>query len=256
MSREPRTDAGAGSTDGDGTTMPISGVLDALIGDFPDISISKIRFLESRGLVTPERAPSGYRRFSDGDVERLRQILTMQRDHFLPLRVIRERLEADEGRPGASEAGATGGSVVLPSELSPRTSARFRAPDPASDHLDAVDVARLAGLSAAELNELVRFGIVEPEDGRYSRGELRVAKAAGAFLQRGIEARHLKAWRVAAEREAGMLEQIIAPLSRQNAPDATTRAREIADDLIDMGNTIREAIIVKALRPTLGSAGD
>jgi DNA-binding transcriptional MerR regulator len=237
-------------------TMPIGSVLDALIDDFPDISISKIRFLESRGLITPERAPSGYRRFSGVDVERLRWILTMQRDYFLPLRVIRERLEDGVDASGAAATADHVPSIAAP-ELSPRTpSSRFRAPGPESDNVDAADVARMAGLTASQLAELVHFGIVEPEGDRYSRDELRIAKAAGAFLQRGIEARHLKAWRVAAEREAGMLEQIVVPLSRQNAPDATTRAREVADDLIDMGNTIREAIIVKSLRRSLGSAGD
>ena len=181
----------------------------------------------------------------------------MQRDYFLPLRVIKERLDAgaDVTQDGAAA------SVAPAPEMPSRTpSSRFRAPGPDSERLDAADIARLAGLSVGQLDELVRFGLVEPDDsaegGSYSRDELRVAKAAGAFLQRGIEARHLKAWRVAAEREAGLLEQIVIPLSRQSSPDATTRAREVADELIDMGNTIREAIIVKSLRRNLGSSGD
>lgn len=245
-----------------GDMMPISRVLDSLQADFPDVSVSKIRFLETRGLVTPHRAPSGYRRFSSDDVDRLRWILTMQRDYFLPLRVIKERLESGAGAPesGPVEGGSDAGSIAPPTMAARTPSSRFRAPGPDNERLEPADLARLAGLTPAQLDDLARFGLVEAvetEDGpRYGREELRVAQAAGTFLQRGIEARHLKAWRVAAEREAGMLEQIITPLRHQNTPDATTRAREVADDLIDMGNTIREAIIVKELRKSLGTTAD
>lgn len=232
----------------------IGEVLTLLQADFPDVSISKIRFLESRGLVTPHRAPSGYRKFVDADVERLRWILTMQRDQFLPLRVIKERL--DEGSIDTSEPSESAAPIEPP-----RTpSSRFRTPTPGVDDLEPADLARLAGLSAPQLDSLVRFGIIEPHDtvngSRYSRDELKVAKAASAFMRHGIEARHLKAWRVAAEREAGMLEQIIRPISRQGSTSAQNRAREAAEDLIDMGNAIREAIIVKSLRQGLGLTSD
>ena len=236
--------------------VPISKVLDELQDAFPDITVSKIRFLESRGLVNPYRAASGYRRYSENDIGRLRWVLTMQRDHFLPLRVIKERLDSGELDTEVEE-----GETVPKPALPPRTpSSRFRAPGPASERLAPADLARLAGVTAEQLDDLVKFGLVEPvetEDGpRYERGELKVAKAAHAFLTHGIEARHLKAWRVAAEREAGMLEQIIVPMTRHSTPDATTRAREVADELIDQGNAIREAIIVKVLRDSLGYSGD
>ena len=236
--------------------VPISKVLDELQDAFPDITVSKIRFLESRGLVNPYRAASGYRRYSEDDIGRLRWVLTMQRDHFLPLRVIKERLDSGELETEV-EAGASVPKPALP----PRTpSSRFRAPGPESERLTPADLARLAGVSAEQLENQVKFGLVEPvetdEGPRYERSELKVAKAAHTFLSHGIEARHLKAWRVAAEREAGMLEQIILPMSRQSTPDATTRAREVTDELIDQGNAIREAIIVKVLRASLGYSSD
>jgi len=122
------------------------------------------------------------------------------------------------------------------------------------------DLARLAGLSAQQLDQLIQFGLLDPHDDgqgpRFTRDELKVAKAAAGFLQHGIEPRHLKAWRVAAEREAGMLEQIVVPVTRKGSPESAARARQVADDLVDMGNVIRETIIVKLLRERLGYSSD
>lgn len=236
----------------------IGEVLSLLQDDFPDVSISKIRFLESRGLVEPHRAPSGYRKFAATDVDRLRWILTMQRDHFLPLRVIKERL--DEGPAPVDDVGNESSSASAPDAVPRPKTSRFRTPGPAGDDLDPSDLSRLAGLSAQQLDQLIQFGLIEPHDDgsgpRFTRDELRVAKAAASFLQHGIEPRHLKAWRVAAEREAGMLEQIVMPIARKGSPQAAGRAREVADDLVDMGNIIRETIIVKSLRDRLGFGSD
>lgn len=262
--------------------LSIGEVLALVQTDFPDVTISKIRFLESRGLVTPHRAPSGYRKFGDAEVERLRWILTMQRDHFLPLRVIKERLDAGEDvsapiglTPADSEStsvAALGGdnpaNATAPASASPdrkpapepTPTSRFRAPGPDTDMVTPDDFARLASLDAAKVNDLVKFGLIDVEDTdsgpRYSRDSLRVARAAGAFLRHGIEPRHLKAWRVAAEREAGMLEQILTPMARQGSAEAARQARETADTLIDMGNVIREAILVRTLREGVGIESD
>lgn len=253
--------------------LSIGEVLSQVQTDFPDVTISKIRFLESRGLVEPQRAASGYRQFSDADIRRLRWILTMQRDHFLPLRVIKERLEADgdaavEAAPSAAPPQAAGAaprkvgaeSVALAPSAAPTHSSRFRSSTPGVDDLSPEDFARLASLDATKVSELVKFGLIEPHDNgegpRYTREALQVAKASAAFLAHGIEPRHLKAWRVAAEREAGMLEQIVRPLSHQGSKDAQQRACEVADTLIDMGNAIRESIIVRSLRDSLGIESD
>lgn len=257
----PTSDLGNDLDDGPVDHKSIGEVLSLLQDDFPEVSISKIRFLESRGLVEPHRAASGYRKFSAEDVDRLRWILTMQRDHFLPLRVIKERL--DEGPvPIAEVAGDDDAPMPAPAAAAvprPRSS-RFRDPGPGGDDVDSADLGRLAGLSAHQLDQLIQFGLIEshdtPSGPRFTREELRVAKAAASFLQHGIEARHLKAWRVAAEREAGMLEQIVIPIARKGSPQADSRAREVADDLVDMGNVIREAIIVKSLRNRLGFGSD
>jgi len=277
LSTELNPDAGA-------PQLSIGEVLTLVQADFPDVTISKIRFLESRGLVQPHRAPSGYRKFGDADVERLRWILTMQRDHFLPLRVIKERLDAGEdigaargngavttagstsvadlaaGAEGAAAPAAAAPAAAPAPAPEPTPTSRFRAPGPDTDMVEPDDFARLASLDAAKVNDLVKFGVIEVEETasgpRYSRESLRVARAAAAFLRHGIEARHLKAWRIAAEREAGMLEQILTPMLRQGSADASRQARETADNLIDMGNVIREAILVRTLREGVGIESD
>lgn len=231
----------------------IGEVLTLLQSEFPDVSISKIRFLESRGLVEPDRAPSGYRKFADGDIERLRSILVMQRDHFLPLKVIKERLEEGDAADTDSDAGV--GAVPAPTRVS-----RFRGSARDRDEFEPAEFARRAGLSAPQLDQLIRFGLLEPHDQgtgpRFSGEDLKLAKAAAAFLEHGIEARHLKAWRVAAEREAGMLEQIIVPVSRKGSRESDRRAIEVAEDLVDLGSVLRETIIVKLLRDRLGLVAD
>lgn len=266
------TELGLDDPKGPQKYMSIGEVLQQLEGDFHDISISKIRFLESRGLVEPHRAPSGYRKFVEDDVDRLRWILTMQRDHFLPLRVIKERLDSGETHDIAAEGSAPEVDSAATTRASATSapsgsggsrgsgSSRFVASPPSAEDLPPEELARLAGLSAPQLDQLLKFGLIEPRDSadgsRFCRDELHVAKAAAAFLQHGIEPRHLKAWRVAAEREAGMLEQIVMPLSRKGSGKAGERAREVADELVEMGNVIREAIIVKSLRGRLGPAAD
>lgn len=243
--------------DDDLDRMSIGEVLTVLQDEFPDVSISKIRFLESRGLVEPDRAPSGYRKFDGTDIDRLRWILSMQRDHFLPLRVIKERL--DQGEDVTAGLDGVGAEVSPAAVPRPRTS-RFRDPTGAGADLEPAELAKLAGLSAHQLDQLLRFGLIDPHDtgqgSRFTRDDLKVARAAAAFLEHGIEARHLKAWRVAAEREAGMLEQIVLPVTRKGSPASQARAREVADDLVEMGNVIRETIIVKLLRERLGFGSD
>ena len=194
--------------------MTIGAVLDSLKPDFPDISISKIRFLEAEGLVTPERTPSGYRHFSDEDVERLRYILTAQRDRFWPLKVIRESLDAlDRGLTPAEE----GGEAVRPQPPKPR-------PDedvPTAAELTRTTTLRLtreelaasAGLDAATMDALDTFGLLRRDaDGHYGEAALGIAHAAAGLAAYGIEPRHLRPFRTAADREIGLVQQVAAPL--------------------------------------------
>lgn len=194
--------------------MTIGAVLEALKPEFPDISISKIRFLEAEGLVTPERTPSGYRHFSDEDLERLRYILTAQRDRFWPLKVIRESLDAlDRGLTPAGE----GAEAVRPQPPKPR-------PDedvPTAAELTRTTTLRLtrdelaasAGLDAATMDALDTFGLLRTDaDGHYGEAALGIAHAAAGLAAYGIEPRHLRPFRTAADREIGLVQQVAAPM--------------------------------------------
>src|SRR3954447_14812948 len=202
----------------------IGQVLAALKGDFPDISISKIRFLESEGLLTPERAASGYRRYSQADVDRLRYVLSVQRDHYLPLRVIKQHLElVDRGEPapevptlprgGAGEAPLSGAEPRTP----PAAPAAVRAPV----RMTRADLLEASGLSDTALTELERTQIVQPRRGtvHYGRDALTLAVAARRMAEYGIDGRHLRAFKMSADREVGLVEQAIAPHLRRAGGD-------------------------------------
>ncbi len=370
------------------THLSIGEVLSLLQPEFPDITISKIRFLESQGLLDPERTPSGYRKFHDDDIERLRWILTQQRDHFLPLKVIKDRLAsgdlgsgtpegvlplaaespaAAEGqavaapgavatiaepqgdaaeRPSASpepsrpsepaapatsngrgtggdpsgngatpepapaadptdeapaddepstvaaaghdRAQAVGRLVEGPPEPEPEvveepaadevpTKGRRRhptghqpgAPTPepgdepeAADHGGVVltldELVERSGMSAREIGELERFGLITGEtDGQdtvYDEEALVVARLAAGFNRYGIEPRHLRMYKVAAEREAGLFEQLISPLLKQRRASARQQAVEMLEDLAELADDLRAAMVRSALRDYLGGS--
>jgi DNA-binding transcriptional MerR regulator len=219
-------------------TISIGEVLAQLRPDFPDVTISKIRFLESEGLIEPERSPSGYRRFSHDDVARLRYVLTVQRDHYLPLRVIKEQLDrlddgmelSHGGRPGAPH-GVAG---------------------PARDVRD-VRLSRTALLEAADigpglLSELESYGLVTARSATFDADALLVARTAGALAAYGLEPRHLRAIRSAAEREVALIEQVVAPISRQRGAEARGRAEEVARDIARLTTRLHAAIVDALLR--------
>jgi DNA-binding transcriptional MerR regulator len=194
----------------------IGQVLSVLKPDFPDVSISKIRFLESEGLISPERAPSGYRRYAESDIDRLRYILDVQKNHYLPLKVIREHLDMiDRGEqpptPTApvppTEAGEAP-QVVTPQAPAPKRPIR----------VTRRELIKLSGLTEAALTELERQALVVPRRGTvyYGRDALTVAVIARKLGAFGIDARHLRVIKQAAEREVGLIEQAIAPHLRRN----------------------------------------
>jgi DNA-binding transcriptional MerR regulator len=186
-----------------------------LTGEFPDISISKIRFLESEGLITPQRAASGYRRYAEHDVERLRYVLSVQREHYLPLKVIREHLELmDRGQtPPEPKTLADGPTAAAP----PTTPAPPPAAPKQALRLSRADLLEASGLTDAELVELERTGIVTPRRGGtyYGRDALTLAIAARRLGEYGIDGRHLRAFKMSADREVGLVEQAIAPHVRR-----------------------------------------
>jgi DNA-binding transcriptional MerR regulator len=210
----------------------IGEVLTQLSPEFPDVRISKIRFLESEGLIEPARAPSGYRRFSRHDVQRLRYILTAQRDHYLPLRVIKERLDSPDGTGDlaspAGSAGACGGTLLSRAEL-----------------LEA------AGLDAERLAELEEFGLVRRRGRQYGQDALAVARLVAELGAFGVRARHLRAIKAAAERETSLIEQVVAPLLRQRSPGATERAGQTARDIAALSIRLHAALV----EAELGEAG-
>jgi DNA-binding transcriptional MerR regulator len=209
----------------------IGEVLAQLSGEFPDVRISKIRFLESEGLIEPSRSPSGYRRFSRHDVQRLRYILTAQRDHYLPLRVIKERLDSPDGAadlaPPAGGA-ARGGTLLSRGEL-----------------LEA------AGLDAERLDELEEFGLVRRRGRQYGQDALAVARLVAELGAFGVQARHLRAVKAAAERETSLIEQVVAPLLRQRSPGAAERAGQTAREIAALSIRLHAALV----EAELGEAG-
>lgn len=197
----------------------IGQVLAALKADFPDISISKIRFLETEGLIAPERAPSGYRRYSTSDIERLRYVLSVQRDHYLPLKVIREHLDMmDRGMapPTVDSIRPTPGEGAPPASAPPPQAGPPSPPKPPL-RLSRQDLLEASGLSEAALADLERTQIVVPKRGtsHYGREALTLAVAARRMAEYGIDGRHLRAFKMSADREVGLVEQAIAPHVRR-----------------------------------------
>ena len=198
-----------------GTTRSIGQVLALLRDDFPDVSISKIRFLESEGLIAPQRAASGYRRYAETDVDRLRYVLAVQREHYVPLKVIREHLEQiDKGlnppNLGSAREPDTDAPVVpapTPPPPAPRQPLR----------LSRQDLLEASGLTESALSELERTQIVVPRRGtsHYGRDALTLAIAARRMGEYGIDGRHLRAFKMSADREVGLVEQAIAPHVRR-----------------------------------------
>lgn len=234
--------------------MSIGEVLSQLRGDFPDVTISKIRFLESEGLIEPERTSSGYRKFSRDDVGRLRYVLSAQRDHYLPLRVIKQHLEAlDRGLEPASGADA---SPQVPRALT----AVDGLPGPETFVQDVSDVrltrdelANAAGLDREQLDQLEQYGLVAPRPGGsfYDGDALVVAKTVAEMSRFGIEARHLRPFKSAADREIGLFEQVVAPLVRQRNPEARARADETVRELAALSIRLHSTLVRAGLKPGL-----
>jgi len=224
--------------------LTIGEVLAVLRDDFPDVTISKIRYLESEDLVHPQRTPSGYRKFSRNDVTRLRYVLTAQRDHYLPLRVIKDHLDAlDRGEP--LPAGAPGTAAVPPAAETAEDGA-------ATPPLTPEQFARASGLEPGQLADCVQFGLLATDgDGRHPASDLPIARAAAGLARHGIEPRHLRAYRTGAEREAGLIEQLVAPVLRARSEEARTRATEKLQELAGLSAQLHTALLEARLRDLL-----
>ena len=297
MADLPATDSTSDASTRAGSHLSIGEVLALLLEEFPDVTISKIRFLESQGLIEPERTASGYRKFYDDDVELLRCILREQKENFLPLKVIKDRLDTGEidptsetprprgisNVPDASDArsladsrrghpsgGGAGPGLFErsptgpPPELAPETLTEPPTSDatrpsgarrPTQDDtgglplragvvLDASELASMAGLTAEQLSQLESYGlIVAGPERTYDENALEIARIAKKFLALGLDARHLRGWRVAADREAGLFEQIIQPLLRQRNPQSNDNALAQLVELDQYGAQLRTSLM-------------
>lgn len=246
MLRTTSGGADHGTAAADSGLMSIGTVLHALRDEFPEVTISKIRFLESEGLIEPQRTPSGYRKFSAGDVERLGHVLRMQRDHYLPLKVIREYLEALE----------RGEDVRLPSVGrqrdvgdGERLSELFGEPEePVAARIGRGEFLSGAGIDEEQLAEWESYGLVAPlPDGSYDPEVLTIATLVVELGRFGIEPRHLRAMRAAADREAGLVEQVVAPLRRHRNPQTRAHAEERAKELAGLTVKLHAALVRGAL---------
>ena len=224
--------------------LSIGEVLAAVRDEYPDISISKIRFLESEGLLTPERTQSGYRKFYEQDVERLRYILSLQRDHFMPLRVIKDRLENGNGAVAPAPAAAAAPA--------PAAAAAQPVPDMSGAQLTRAELIKAAGLSDQQLAGLEDFGLLAPnEGGVYDEVDLMVAQAARRFMEFGAEPRHLRMFRQFAEREVTFFEQIVTPAALRKDPSAQKVADQSMRELADLARKLHEAMLRTSLRDQL-----
>lgn len=253
MLQTPSGGAGTGTAPAGGPgsrSMSIGAVLNLLRDEFPEVTISKIRFLEAEGLVEPRRTPSGYRKFSQEDVERLALILRMQRDHYLPLKVIREHLEALERgeRPQlpAVSPGARPCELLEPG-AGPEAAAL---PDgPTVARVGRAELLASAQVSEAELDDWESYGLIaHGGDGGYDVEAVTVARLLAELGRFGLEPRHLRIMKAAAEREAGLVEQVVAPLRLHRNPQTRAHAEASARELATLSVRLHAALVQSALR--------
>ncbi|MBB5938506.1 transcriptional regulator FtsR [Streptomyces zagrosensis] len=246
MHHSPSGGAGRGTASADGRLVSIGTVLNLLRDEFPEVTISKIRFLETEGLVEPQRTPSGYRKFSAQDVERLGQVLRMQRDHYLPLKVIREHLDALQ----------RGETVPLPAPAQPRDLLDGERgavpPEQTAVRIGRAELLMAAEAGEAELTEWESYGLLSAaSDGAYDAGAIGVAKLIAELGRAGLEPRHLRAIKAAADREAGLVEQLVAPLRRHRNPQTRAHAEATARELAGLSVRLHAALVEAALRVRL-----
>ncbi|SDM94878.1 MerR family regulatory protein [Nocardioides szechwanensis] len=230
--------------------MNIGQVLDQLRADYPGITIPKIRFLEDKGLIKPERTPSGYRKFSQDDVERLRYVLRMQRDHYLPLKVIGEHLDAiDRGLepPPIDAVVPTVPQVALAADGLPSAESFTRRDNL---RLSRRELVKIAGISEELLQQLEQYGLVtaRPGTGHFDTDALVIAQTARELADFGFEPRHLRAFKTSADREIGLVEQVVAPLKRGRDASARARADDAVSEIAALSVRLHATLVKAGLR--------
>lgn len=236
----------------------IGEVLNRLKDEFDDITISKIRFLEAEGLISPDRTESGYRKFSEHDINRLRYVLRAQRDRYLPLKVIKDelaRLDAgilvETGEPG-DEVPATTPAAASASPHATGRGGSILEGDASDLQLTESELVEMTGLSADTLAAMRTHALLGSGP-RYNGEDLQIAKLTAQLVAEGLEVRHLRMYRQFADREYALVEQLVAPLLRQRNPDSRRSARERTDHLARAGGQLHEALLARQLRALLRS---
>ncbi|MCX5126104.1 MerR family transcriptional regulator [Streptomyces sp. NPDC002812] len=228
--------------------VSIGTVLTMLRDEFPEVTISKIRFLEAEGLVEPRRTPSGYRKFSTDDVERLAHVLRLQRDHYLPLKVIREQLDAL----------ARGEQIRIPAPTAHGESVDPTSPvalygEVGRERPTVARVGRAELIAAAEVDEVQlveweSYGLIaEAPGGGFDAEAVTVARLVADLGRFGLEPRHLRAMKAAADREAGLVEQVVSPLRRHRNPQTRAHAEATMKELAGLSVRLHEALVQTAL---------
>lgn len=237
--------------------MSIGAVLDLLRPEFPDVTISKIRFLEAEGLVTPQRSPSGYRRFTAYDCARLRYILTAQRNHYLPLKVIKAHLDAqpDGELPQAAGFAFTAPRLVTVAGHHEDPAAGVdtaAAVAPTLVRLSREDLLEHAGVDEALLAALTKAGVViAGRGGLFDEHDVVILQCAKALAEFGVEPRHLRAFRSAADRQSDLIAQIAGPVGRGAQTGARDRADDLAREVAALAITLHTALVKSAVRDVL-----
>lgn len=226
--------------------MSIGDVVSSLKEEFPEVSVSKIRFLEAAGLIDPERTPSGYRKFYGGDIARLKYILRLQRDQYVPLKVIRQRLEHFDPSDQSDTDGDGARTLQPEEELGEITTGLS---------LDFDELVSSSGLDADGVRELEEYGLVDshPLEGggvRYDEDDLMVAKLAREFGKYGIEPRHLKMYRNFVDRETALFEQVLLPRGRANRDGRRQVALSLAE-LAKLSKRFKHTLLARSLRDQL-----
>ena len=231
--------------------MSIGAVLDSLRPDFPDVTISKIRFLEAEGLVTPERTASGYRRFTAYDCARLRFILTAQRDQYLPLKVIKAQLDAQPDGELPQSGSAYGQPRLVPVSGAAATG-RDGAVAPTQVRLSREDLLERSGVDDELLTALVKAGVITTgAAGFFDEHSVVIAQCARALADYGVEPRHLRAFRSAADRQSDLIAQIAGPVVKAGNPGARDRADDLAREVAALAITLHTSLIKSAVRDVL-----
>jgi DNA-binding transcriptional MerR regulator len=241
--------AGRSDSRGNRQMMSIGAVLALLRPDFPDVSISKIRFLEDQGLVEPDRTPAGYRKFAPLDVERLRYVLGVQRDHYLPLRVIRDHLDAlDRGLESPVTRGGPGSPRLVQAPGPGEPDEQRERQVGTGQRFSREQLLAAAGVTEAVLVDLEAHGLISTRPGGfYDADAVVVTRTAAGLAAFGIEPRHLRAFRSAADREAGLVEQVVSPLRRQRGPEAAAHAEEITREVSQLCVRLHATLVKSAL---------